>query len=95
MNKFLSVNSLLISCNGIVLVVQTAENTTAITYANGLVLTLIHASETAPAAFTDIAAVIDKALATDWSKPVYDVVASDSVPAISAVVTTHVIVPTA
>lgn len=94
MEKFLNVDDLLISLNGIVSVEQTAATTTAITYADGLIATLTHASETAPAAFNDIVDVIAKALSDDWTKPVYDVIAADSVPAISAVAYTHVAVPT-
>ena len=95
MVKFLNVDDLLISLNGIVLVEQTGATTTAITYADGLILTLTHASEAAPAASDDIVAVISKALAYGWQEPVYDVVAGDSIPAISAVAATHVVVPTA
>lgn len=95
MIKFLNVDGLLISLNGIVGVEQTAATTTAITYADGLIATFTHASETAPAAYNDFVTVIAKALSKDWQKPVYDVVAADSIPTISAVAYTHVVVPTA
>lgn len=94
MVKFIKVNDLLISLNGIVGVEQTAATTTAITYADGLIATLTHASETAPAAYDDLVAVINKALATEWTKPVYEVIAADSIPAISAIAFTHVVIPT-
>lgn len=95
MQKFLNVDGFLIAINGIVSVAQTAATTTAITYADGLIITLTHASEAAPAAFNDIVAVIGKALAKEWTKPVYAVSSVDSIPAISAIAATHVVVPTA
>ena len=94
MEKFINVNDLLISLNGIVGIEQTAATTTAITYGDGLIATLTHASETAPAASDDIISVIEKALSKSWTTPVYAVETADSIPAISGVAYTHVAVPT-
>lgn len=93
MIKFLNVDDLLISLNGIVLVEQTSATATVITYADGLLLTLTHASTTAPAFSDALVAVIARALSTDWQKPVYNVGSADGLAAISGAAATHVVVP--
>ena len=94
MEKFISKDSFLISLSGIVGIDQTADTTTLITYADGLIATVTHGtSGTNPAFFNELVIAIEKALQTPWTEPIYEPTALEVVGVISGIVYTHTVVP--
>lgn len=86
-----------VSATDVALVYQASTTAVTITYKSGLILTITHAvagasDETEREA---IVLAIEKALRTDWTRPIYTIAAADLPYAVSAIAASYVVQPTA
>lgn len=86
-----------VSATDIALIYQASTTTVTVTYKSGLILTITHATAGASdeTERDAIVAAVEKALRTDWTRPVYTVTAADLPYAVSAIAASYVVQPSA
>jgi hypothetical protein len=76
MEKFIKIpvgsDELIVRVSNVVKVIATSTILTTITYEGGATASLDHAAATGNAQVVHLQGLIKKALATDWTKPIYD-----------------------